>query len=106
MGRGRGWGLERRVLSVHHVRFSCDTDWHRHAVCGPLVSSAFVVVGPQMLHAARLRGEETRQPKVSAFIEKMKERRILYSTPPGSNDDWWVQTHTRHTLGLLFSLSV
>lgn len=42
-----------------------------------------------MLHKRRLKDPDVAQRENAAFIEEIKGDKMLYTTPYGSNDDWY-----------------
>lgn len=41
-----------------------------------------------MLHRKRLQDHEANNATVRAFVDELNTSKSLFSTPPGSNDDW------------------
>ncbi len=42
------------------------------------------------LHQSRLKHPLAKQPGAALLVQRLQDGRQLYSTPFGSNDDWWV----------------
>ena len=42
-----------------------------------------------MLHKRRITDKEALVDNVQAFMAKLRRDKSFYTTPPGSNDDWY-----------------
>ena len=50
----------------------------------------------QVLHRGRTRGPEARTPKAAQLLQRLRDKKMLYESPAGSNDDWyWIYAAAR-----------
>lgn len=43
----------------------------------------------QVLHMGRVKSAESKDPEAAEFFHQQRLQHGLYTTPPGSNDDWY-----------------
>lgn len=53
----------------------------------------------QVMHEGRVRAPEAKTQKATAVLNSWRRSNTFYSSPFGSNDDWWVvNTHPYNEL--------